>query len=76
MKRGNDRNEWLEQALEDETDIPKPVRRHVKVRNSDKLEVSPDKMTKKMERKSPLGWILLLIVILAAVAFAKWKGLF
>jgi hypothetical protein len=74
MKKETDRTQWLEQALEDETDIPKPVRRHVKVRNTDKIEVSPKKMTKKVEKKSPVGWILLAIAVLAAVVFAKWKG--
>ena len=74
MKRKNDRAQWMEQALEDETDIPEPVRRRVKVRNTDKIEVSPEKMTEKVDRKSPVGWILLVVAVLAAFAFAKWKG--
>lgn len=74
MKRKNDPGEWLEQALEDEADIPAPVRRSVKVRNADKIEVSPEKMTKKVDRKPLWGWILLAVAVLAAFAFAKWKG--
>lgn len=74
MKKGNDRSDWMEQALEDETDIPKPVRRRVKVKNTDRLDISPKEMTKKVEKRSPIGWILLAAAVLAALAYAKWKG--
>ena len=77
MGKQSDRAQWLGDALEDETDIPKTVHRRVKVRNSDKIEVSPDKMTENVEKRSSVGWILLVAaVVAAAVIFAKWKGLF
>lgn len=74
MKRKIDSGEWLEQALEDEADIPAPVRRSVKVRNSDKIDISPEKMTKKVDRKPLWGWFLLAVAVTAAILFAKWKG--
>ena len=75
MKKDLDRSRWLEQALVDETDIPAPVGRRVKVRNTDRLEVSPEKMTKKVEKKNAGLWLLLVLALVAAVVFAKWKGL-
>lgn len=73
--RKQEKLERLEQALEDEAELPRRVYKRVRAYNSDTTDVSAAEMTEKIEKKATKWWILVLIVLAVAYAVAKWKGL-